>query len=156
LNSDESELKDHLIQAFFRIKHLASSFHSGADSKMSELDLNMAELTLMKEIKCNALDSDENAFISDIQKQLYVSKAAISKMLASLEKKDYVNRDINRQNRRTLIVTLTPKGKEVLRVIEDDFDNTLMKIIQKLGKDNTEQFITGINRFADAINDVIQ
>ena len=149
------ELKERLIKSLFRVKNLTSNIHAGENTKITEYGLSIAEQTLMSAVKYNAPQSNTNVGISDIQKLLYTSKAAISKMLGVLEKKGYINRDINKQNRRELIITLTEKGNTVLKDIGKDTDDMLLKIISQLGQEQTEQIINAINQFADVISDVM-
>jgi len=156
VNADFIELKERLIESLFKIKHLSSIYHMDMDSQMARSGISIAELTLMKTIKNNAPDSDHNLIISDIQKHLYTSAAAVSKMLGVLEKKGYIVREINRQNRRTLIITLTAEGKEMLNRLEAESGGKLMEIILRLGEKEAEQLIQSIDMFVDATNNVIK
>ena len=79
-------------------------------------------------------------------------------MLGVLEKKGYVNREINKSNRRTLTVTLTPGGREIIDRVNNDIDNMLIEIIRRLDKFDfdIEQFIVSINKFTDVTSEVIE
>ena len=149
------EMKERLIASIFRIKRFSYMCQAVLDTKMEKHGISMAELTLMKAVRNNVLDSDENTGISDIQRRLFTSKAAISKMLGVLERKGYLVRDINRQNRRALIITLTPEGHEILRCLEKNINDKLIEITAAVGKADVEQLIESINRFADTAIGVI-
>lgn len=153
MDNELYELKKQLMDSFFRVKELVFAFPSGMHAHMANLNINMNELSLMKGIEGNTLDSDENIRMSDIREQLYITKAAVSQMLGVLEKKGYITRDIDKNNRRTLIVTLTPEGKEALKYAEKGYDDAVTKIIMQLGVDDTKQFTRIINRLADILND---
>jgi len=156
MDDEVLELKDRLINAIFKIKHLGFVFYYGMDKHMTEHGLNMTEVTLMNIIKNNVADSVENTNISDIQKHLYITKAAVSKMLGVLEKKGYLVRETNTHNRRTLSITLTPKGREILKLFDNDIENKLIEIIRRLGKPEIEQFIMSINKFTEVTSSVIE
>jgi len=147
MNKESYMLKERLIKSFFRIKHLSLTLHTGTDS-------SIAELKLMGAIQGNSLDCDNNVHISDIQNLLYISKAGVSKMLGVLEKKGYIARDVDKNNRRTLIITLTQDGKKILNELEKSADEQLIEIIDRLGEEKTEQFIELVNKFVDITNDV--
>ena len=151
MDSDFNELKERMMQTIFRMRQIIMSLHS---REIIKLNLNLVEITLLVAIKDNSLGSEKN--IADLQKLLSVTKAAVSKMLGVLENKGYVIRDINKQNRRTLLITLTPKGKEAVEYIEKEIDENLIKIFERMGKANIEQFITNINRYADTISDIYE
>jgi DNA-binding MarR family transcriptional regulator len=155
LNEKLPELKERLSRSLFRFKNAVSGFQSGESVKMAEFGVSIAEITLMKEIRNNAPGSTRNIGIAEIQQRLYTSKAAVSKMLGVLENKGYINREINKQNRRMLILTLTPGGVDVLKYAEKDVDDIFLKIISRLGNKGVEQFINCVNLFADAVKDAI-
>lgn len=156
MDEELHDLKTRLLQSIFRIKQLVSIFHYCADAQAAMHELSIAEFTLLKAIMNNAMDSDENIGVSYITEHLYITKAAVSKMLGVLENKGYVNRDISRRNRRELTITLTPLGKEVIIHYEKYFDDMLTGIIRQLGKNDVEQFTKNINQFADAANNIVR
>ena len=154
--NEDLQLEEQLIEAVFRIKHLGSIFHTGMNTKMAAHGISIAELILMRTIKDNSIDSDENMCVVDIQKHLFVSNAAISKMLGVLEKKGYINRHVNKHNRRALIITLSPEKKEIINDLEKEIDDRLMLIIELLGKMEIEQFVRSVNLFVNAANSLVK
>jgi DNA-binding MarR family transcriptional regulator len=149
-----NSLKEQLVLSMFRFKKMGTSFPAGMDLDINKLDINMVELAFMKNISENDIDSDENVCASELQNFLYITKAAVSQMVGALEKKGYLNRDINKQNRRKITLTLTPKGQDTLKYMEESFDKLLTKIISQLGEDDTKQFVRILNRFADIIDEL--
>jgi len=156
MDKEFSTLKAQLVKSFFRLKHLVLDFHADTGTKYEEVGISIAELELMKEIRGNALDSDSNTRISDIQSLLCISKAGVSRMLDVLEKKGYIARDIDKNNRRTLIVTLTQSGREVLSDLEKNTDQLFVNIIGQLGESQTKQFVELVNKFVDATDDALK
>ncbi|MEI2397962.1 MarR family winged helix-turn-helix transcriptional regulator [Paenibacillus sp. FSL H8-0259] len=112
----------------------------------------MTELVLMKGIADNSTDSENNIGLPDVRGYLSISKAAVSQMLGTLEKKGYINRDLDKNNRRNLVVTLTPKGREILKNKDNEFNDRLDKIITHLGEDDVKQMITIVNRMIEYTN----
>jgi len=156
MSEEFSIQKDRLIKSFIRLKQMVSAFHVDTGTECAKAGVSMAELEVMREIKHNALDSDKNTCISDIQNLLCISKAGVSKKLNILEEKGYIARDIDRNNRRQLIITLTERGKEILRDAEENTDKLLTNIITKLGKEQTAQFIELLDKVVDATNDTLE
>ena len=148
------DLKGQLVVSIFRFKKIGMSFPADLNTQLKELDVSMAELALMKGVAENKPESEGNINIADIQNYLFVTKAAVSQMFGTLEKKGYLNREVDRSNRRKLIVTLTPRGQEVLCVVEDKMELLLSKIISRVGEDNTKQLISLINRFAEVTEEL--
>lgn len=149
-------VKESMLDSIFRLKHLTATYHAGISTEMSKHGISIAEIILMKTVKDNSLDSDSNVGISAIQKHLFISNAAISKMLSVLETKGYVMRDVNKRNRRAVLITLTPKGRETLDCIGEDIDKRMTEAISRLGQEETKQLVISINRFVDAMTGVIE
>jgi DNA-binding MarR family transcriptional regulator len=149
----DQNLKIQLVRSIFQFKRLASTGF-GMDLEKTKSDINMSELILLDGICDNTADSENNVAMSDIRGYLSVSKAAVSQMLGALEKKGYINRDIDKNNRRNLIVTLTPEGREVLMSQHEIFSGRLEKIISHLGESDVKQMIMIVNRMIEITNEL--
>lgn len=147
----DQNLKNELVRSIFQFKRLTYTGF-GMDIDKNKTNINMSEFILMNGIAENAIDSQNNVDMTDIRGYLAVSKAAISQMLGSLEKKGYINRDVDQNNRRNIIVTLTPEGREVLESQYEDFTSRLDDIMSCLGEEDVRQIITMINRLIKIIN----
>jgi len=156
MDAEFSTLKNQLVKSFFKLKHLVLDFHADTGTKYEKVGISLAELELMREIRSNSLDSDCNTRIADIQSLLCISKAGVSKMLDVLEKKGYIARDIDKNNRRALIVTLTQSGREVLGDLENHTDQLFVNIIEQLGRHQTEQFVELANKFVEAADNTVK
>lgn len=108
----------------------------------------MPEYILMKMV---SEATDEYANLTDIREYLAVSKAAVSQMLSSLEKRGFVIREIDPENRRNLIVALTASGAEILRVKDAEADGRIEKILSIMGEQDAEQFVRLIQKMNDAV-----
>jgi len=149
----DQNLKTQLIHSIYQFKKIMSS-EFRVDATEDKNDVNMTELILMNEIADNTAGSENNIGMSDVSKYLSVSKAAISNMLSSLEKKGYINREIDRSNRRNLIVTLTPEGRKILEFKYMEFNGMLEKVITRLGEDDANQLITILNRMTEIMHNL--
>ncbi len=69
-----------------------------------------------------------------------LEKATVARALSSLEKKGYVERSINSDNRRKYILTLTQSGKESIADVADIYDVWLRKISSCLTEQEQKQF----------------
>jgi len=154
MNDESTVLKSQMLNSLFRIRNIISNFHTNLGKDFVERNISINELIIMRSIQNNAIGSDSNIRISDIQNQFNVSKAAVSKMLGVLEKKGCICRDIDKANRRNLIITLTPEGKDILNELEQSVDVLVEKIMLHMGKEQSEQFVESLNGFASATEDI--
>ena len=151
MNNALPDLTDQLIDSLFRIKHLIAQLHVEANDGDEKFRLSMAELALMKDIQGNTPDSNNNVCISKIQEHLHITKAGVSKMLGVLEKNGYINRDVDKNDRRNIVVTLTPKGDDAVNNLYRQSGEQFIKLIQHLGEEDTKKFIKYVNKFAAAM-----
>ena len=130
---------DDLLHSLFLLKSLLNSeFGKKSDSE----DLTMPEYALMRQF---ALE-DDTTDLTSVREYLAVTKASVSQMLASLEKRGLLVRQIDPTNRRNLIVTLTSEGIERLRQKEFQVERRLRELLAELGEKDALQFITLINK----------
>ena len=133
----DSDLKEQLARSMFRFKKIGIHFPP-------ELGVHTGEFFLLRRIAKNSCSS-----VADIQSKLFITKPAVSQMFNSLEKKGYIKREIDSNDRRKFVVTLTPKGHEILQDMQEYFKKMLTEMISRFGEDNTRQFIELFNRFAN-------
>lgn len=151
----QQNMQIQLIQSIFKFKKLMTT-GIGMDITKDNKSVNMTELILMNGVVNNAIDSENNINLSDIREYLSISKGAVSQMLNSLEKKGLINRDIDKNNRRNLIVTLTPEGRQILERQYNEFSDRLEEIINRLGEDNVKQMHKIVNRMIEIIDELNQ
>jgi DNA-binding MarR family transcriptional regulator len=137
----EDAVKTELMNALQRMRRTNFlSNYKGFDFTM---------LSLMKSIADNSLNSEDNIFLSELPDGLNITKGAISQIANNLEKNGYLRREIDKSNRRRLIVTITQEGREALRAAEAAFDQLLTESLNMLGEHDTLETIRLFNRFAD-------
>ncbi len=140
-------LKEQLVRAMLRFKKVGMTFPQG-------LDIRMHELFVMNGIAKNESCKDKDVYVSDIQSNLYITKPAVSQMLNALEKKGYISREIGKSDRRKIALTLTLKGREILKQTREYTDQTLGKVISRFGEENTRQLIELFTLLADISEDL--
>ena len=150
----EHGIKEQLIQTMFKLKKLGMGFNSGMCAVENVFDINVTEYILMKNVEGNFSGSENNTELYGIREYLSISKPAVSQMLGVLEKKGYIDREVDKKNRRNLIVTLTPKGREALNYIECNFDDRLTKIISSFGEEETKETIIAIDRLINVVEQI--
>ena len=122
------------------------------DSIGSKKNVNMPEYILLREIADNAIGAANNTELADIRGYLAISKSAISQMLTALEKKGYISRTVNPENRRNLIVTLTPLGRECLNEIDSVYNSRFKQVAEGIGEKNMKEMIRLINLMNDTVD----
>lgn len=126
-SNDTSALIPEFVQTLFRSRQTLSQLYRLMDSHIAELYI----LMLLSE-----QDEEHKVYAMDIQNKLSASKAAVSGMLSSLEKRGFIMREINAENRRKVALSLTESGLTELEACRKPFNDLIVEILDTLGYEN--------------------
>lgn len=119
---------------------------------MSADSLQQSELAVMARAAEGCMGSCRGISVSDIQQNLHISKPAVSQTLNNLEKKRYIVRTIDPDDRRKIMVTLTPMGEEALARAKCFYEDNLDCLLEQFGTDNVKTLVSLINRLMDILD----
>ena len=143
----DKALMDELIAVMHRFKKVGKNFHP-------DMGLNMGEFFILERIARNESCTGNDISDAETHHHPHFTKPAVSQMLNSLEKKGFVFREIDKNDRRRIVVTLTSEGRKMLEKAKAYFDERMTNTIEKFGEDNTRQLISLINLLTDSIEDL--
>ncbi len=89
---------------------------------------------------CAFVFGHSNASQDDVAEALKLDKTTVARALLTLEKKGYVERTPNPENRRKNIIYITELGKENISDVINIYDTWLDKISKALEPEEWEQF----------------
>ena len=144
------ELQNELVQAMFRLKKM---MNRGLGRDTNNINITMSEYILMREVAENTKDVYNPSALTEVREYLSVSKAAVSQMLNSLEKRGYILREIDPNNRRNIIVILTDEGRTAFEKKNQEFYDRFEMVIRGIGEKDVSLFIAMINKMSDAMGD---
>ena len=142
------ELQNELVQAMFRLKKM---MNRGLGRDTNNINITMSEFILMREVAENTKDVYNPSALTEVREYLSVSKAAVSQMLNSLEKRGYILREIDPNNRRNIIVILTDEGRTAFEKKNQEFYDRFEMVIRGIGEKDVSLFIAMINKMSDAM-----
>ena len=87
------------------------------------------------------LDQKEVLTMSAIAKKMGHTTAAASGLVARLENLAYVVRSVARDDRRKVMVCITPKGSALVRRIREEMVGNLMKVLEHLTPDEQKAWL---------------
>lgn len=150
MHKDNNTSKE-LIESLMKVKRLS---HKCIKTK----DLHPGEYMTLNTIYRLKMIQEEASLgvkTSDIGKCLEMKKPATSKMLNNLEDKGYIKRLSNKKDRRVIYIDLTDSGLELLKYHHLQMEDFTSKIIDKMGKDDMETFISLLNKLSNSIQELI-
>jgi DNA-binding MarR family transcriptional regulator len=95
------------------------------------------------------LDQKEVLTMSAIAQKMGHTTAAASGLVARLENLGYVMRSIARDDRRKVMVCITPKGSALVRRIREEMLGNLMKILNHLTVDEQKAWLQIYSKIYD-------
>ncbi len=131
-----SELREEFFTSIVHFRKLESALSSTCEMQMNEMViLQSIAGTCCRECPCMNLD------VPKIQKKLNISKPAISYILNTLEKKNYITREIDPKDRRKVSISATPEGKAAAEQSKKKYDAIWNELLTRFGEDNMRQLL---------------
>ena len=87
------------------------------------------------------LDKQDNISLKDLSERLYLDKSTLSRIVEGLVNLGLVDRDIPKNNRRTIIIKLTEQGISVCKKINTSNNLYFQKVLDSLSKDQLQIFL---------------
>jgi len=97
-------------------------------------------------------DKDATVIPSEISEAMHTSTARISAALGSLEKKGQIRREIDKSNRRNILVTITEEGRERSRSELRYMKEIMLSIFTEMGEHDAVELVRLMKRFTEIAN----
>ncbi len=108
--------------------------------------LSFEQYLIMKEIA-----DDNSVSLIDIAKKRGVTRGAISRQIRVLLKLDYITQEIDPDDRRRLILNLTPSGQKTVEELNPKIHNRFTSWMETFGEENAKQMLDLMNEFRHKI-----
>ena len=95
---------------------------------------------------------DDVAVPSDIENAMSVSSARIATILGRLEKRGWITRRIDPQDRRRVILKLTESGEERAKKSEQELLALVQRILEHLGEEDAKNYVRIMSKLAGLCN----
>jgi len=114
------------------------------------LSMSEDDLTGVQENCLRFIYYHDHSLTKEVADGLQISNAAVTKLIDRLEKKGLVSRKYPREDRRQIILELTPKGLELLETQRKKSLQRLQEIINRLEPNKVDNLKRGLFDFLDA------
>lgn len=136
ISSDETTRE--LISAFIQLKKIRWEPKSVDGYNPSEVRML---LCIAEEAKAPGFEMK----VSDISKKLRVTTSSITQLLNKLEKDGLVNRRMDSNDRRVVLVKLTEAGEIIANKARANFVNTFTQLSEHLGEKDSQEMTRMLN-----------
>lgn len=90
---------------------------------------------------------------TEISEAMKSTKGRISAILNSLEKKGFIGREIDKDNRRNIIVTLSDSGREYVMNELQECYRSMTHVFEELGEEDSKKFVELMERVFHLMNE---
>lgn len=95
-------------------------------------------------------------YVSKLAGMLKVSSPAVSRMVGMLEEKGYIQRAVDKEDRRNTYVYLTESGMNKRTATEQVMQNVFRKVFLRMGEKNMLEILKLWNQLADIMEEEIK
>ena len=138
-----------LVRTLLRGRRASSGF-------LNNKELNILEMIVLYGIEHNKPDARDNVYASELQSELFISKAAVSQMLSSLEKKGLITRVVNDENRRKINILLTEDGRLAMERQKEFLLDAAAELTAAFGEDKLLEMIRLFDEFSEIVEKIIE
>lgn len=103
-----------------------------------------------------AIDGLKECSMVELAEILSMDKSKVSRAINKLVKAGFVNREINPENRRYSILTLTSHGKKIVQDINKQNNLLFEKILSRLPQGNETLFIENFAVFTTTFKEILK
>jgi DNA-binding MarR family transcriptional regulator len=111
--------------------------------------LTTGEIATLFNIRKAVAEDEAGAKVSDISSLMNVASPTVTQQLNSLEKQGYIERKMDKEDRRVVRVSLTSEGLSILQKVSDDFLATIMGLVEHLGEQDSNSLAELLARVSD-------
>ena len=136
---------------------LFRSLHQFSKLKMRTIAAGVSQsdfMTLMMIQKGNKKNG--GITISELAKKLHVLASAMSRTLKGLEDRKLVERVTRKDDRRNTYVHLTKQGEELLCKIQQNLDDFMETVIEKVGEEDILQLVSCLDKLYETSRQEIE
>ncbi|MDF2504485.1 MULTISPECIES: MarR family transcriptional regulator [Clostridium] len=102
-------------------------------------NLTHSETMVLFSIKGYVETHEEGVKTSELSNILNVASPTITQQINSLEARGFVERSIDKQDRRAVRIKVTEKGEEILKKASKEFEESINGLVEYLGEEKSDQ-----------------
>jgi DNA-binding MarR family transcriptional regulator len=104
-------------------------------------DLKGSEMGLLFLVKNGCATEPEGVKVSELSSRMHVTSPSITQLVTSLEERGLVVRAMDKEDRRSVNVSLTVKGNEITVRAEEHMRAMLTGLVEHLGQEKSLQLV---------------
>lgn len=116
-----------------------------------ELGKSVMNLSYNQQMILFLIEKKDIKHVKDLASYLSISPSAVSQIIAKFEQQDIVIREIQLSNRRTTLIKIGPKGRDILNEMDAIKSNVFVKYLSKMEEEDLLSFKKSFHKFLNII-----
>lgn len=146
---------DIMQQGFWgRINRLATYYQTKCDMLLTQYDIKRNEYEILSSLLFSGYPYTMTP--KEITRHAFKTPGAITNGIDNLENKGLVKRMPNSQNRRSTIVSLTPEGERLIRIIFPEYTKMENEMLLPLQNDDIQELTELLKKFLTELEETQQ
>lgn len=112
--------------------------------------LSLSQVFTLQELEKQTLT------VTELADKLQLERSSVSRLIDGLVRGDFVTRELNENNRREVILSLTEKGSRSIQKVRDQSVEFYNSILHKMAESEQAQFVESFKAFTRALLEVRQ
>ena len=139
--------RDRIIESITRMKSVSKGLvFSGVTHK------EFFMLEILSRFMENNPDK-KGVCVSELAARINTSMPHTSRLLKTMEEKNFINRIVDEADRRNTYVSVTDVGRLKRKCVKGEMDNYMNIVISRMGRENIDTLINLIGQMADIMKD---
>lgn len=107
--------------------------------------MSMSQVFALQELQ------QQTMTLTELAKKLMLDRSSVSRLIDALVKGDFVQRKVNENNRREVILGLTNKGLNTVNRVREQSVSFYREILQEMSESDQNMFYQGMSRFTELL-----
>lgn len=137
-----------------RLHNSNQKLHKLLAKKFEDAGLNKSEFFLLCLIHKNNT-AENKPTLSQISKEINISKPAVTQITASLKKKGLIKRSIDKDDNRCVHFKLTAKGEDTIKSQAAVFSSAISSAFSEAGIESTNNFLSLFESIVDSLEGLL-
>ena len=116
-----------------------------------EQELTKSEFFCIAMIRNYDKKTGRGVYVSELAEKMRVQSPAVSRMLKGLEKRELIERSIDPQDRRNIIVKLTKDGELIWNRMSSRLEGYMKWIIEEMGEEDMLTLVRLLDRLSSVV-----
>ena len=134
----------------YLIKRIETEVTAKMNKALTEYDITLSQFILLNFVN----DHTDDLSSAQLSRRFNMTPQSMNEAVTTLQRKEFIEKKIDSENKRVLRISLTEKGKEKLILCNETIDSLEKELFGILSNDDLLQFRSSIGKILRGVREV--